>query len=336
VSQALSDTALQHLRRVADWPDLSGTRYEIVEELGRGGMGTVYRAYDGALDRPGALKVMSVPDGGEDLVRRLQREAKILATLEHPGIVPVHDAGTLPDGRVFYTMKLVRGRRLDDVAAADPSLPERLRLFLRVAETIAFAHSRGVVHRDIKPENVMVGAFGEVLVLDWGIAKVHGEKRVAPMPARPAREATAPRGGTLAGTVLGTPGYMSPEQAAGEVDLVDERSDIYGLGALLGFVVSGRRPAEGAGGSEVDRGAAVPKRLAAVLRMATAVRPADRYPDVAALADDITRYLDGGPMVAYREQWWERVGRIAGKYRTPILLVLAYLAIRLLLLYLRR
>jgi serine/threonine protein kinase len=167
----ISDAALRHLREMADLPDLDGTPYEILETLGRGGMGTVYLALDHRLGREVALKTVQLPAGSGDEIERLLREARVLARLEHPGIVPVHDAGLLPDGRAFYAMKRVRGLRLDEHARA-VSLPDRLRAFERVCETVAFAHAHGVIHRDLKPENVMVGPFGEVLVLDWGVAKV--------------------------------------------------------------------------------------------------------------------------------------------------------------------
>ena len=161
------------LRAALREPDLAGTRYRLVEEAGAGGMGTVYVVEDPELRRQVALKVLDLPD--PDLEARLRREAQVLARLEHPGIVPVHEVGTLADGRVCYTMKLVRGERLDLAAARMPLLGDRLRLFLRITEPVAFAHAQRVVHRDLKPENVMVGAFGEVLVLDWGLAKLLDE-----------------------------------------------------------------------------------------------------------------------------------------------------------------
>src|SRR2546426_4674209 len=160
-------------------------------------MGTVYAARDPELDRRIALKVLNAPDAAGEEAARLSEEARILARLEHPGIVPVHDLGTLPDGRLFYVMKLVRGRRLDD-AMANAALHARLRTFERICDAVAFAHAQGVVHRDLKPENVMVGPFGEVLVLDWGVAKILG------------------RGEEPDCTILGTAGYMPPEQARGE------------------------------------------------------------------------------------------------------------------------
>jgi len=289
-------------------------RYELGEEIGRGGMGTVYRALDRRLGREVAIKVLALLPGLQadpdvlDTAARLEREARILARLEHPGIVPVHDVGLLPDGRVFYTMKLVRGQRLDEVAQA-ASLPELLRLFTRVLDAVAFAHAQGVVHRDLKPENVMVGPFGEVLVMDWGVAKLRGD--------------WAGEGGGTGGTVLGTPGYMPPEQARGEVARTDERSDVFALGVLLGDLLA----------ASADRSRPEPPRpLAAIRARATAEDPAARYPDVPALAADLARYLDGLAVAAYRESPLERAGRFVRRHRTPILLILAYLAMRVLIL----
>ena len=188
------------MREALEEPDLSGTRYTLVAPLGRGGMGSVYRVHDQALERDVALKVLTV-EGGARAVERLRAEARILAGLEHPGIVPVHDAGLLADGRPYYAMKLVRGVRLDALVKTNPGMSVLLRAFESLCEAIAFAHERGVWHRDLKPENVMVGDFGEVLVLDWGVGQV------------------------------GTPGFMAPEQMSGSG--VDQRSDVHGLGRIL-------------------------------------------------------------------------------------------------------
>ncbi len=190
----LSDDTIARLRDITEQPDLTGTRYELVRELGRGGMGIVYEVRDHQLERSVAMKVVE---------EEWRAEAKIIAALEHPGIVPVHDAGDLPDGRYYYTMKLVRGVRLDAWAAQGHARTERLRLLARICEPLAFAHANGVVHRDLKPENVMVGEFGAVLVMDWGVANI-----------------------------AGTPGYMAPEKSR------DARSDVYALGAILTFLVS--------------------------------------------------------------------------------------------------
>src|SRR5437899_1943406 len=168
----LSDRALNRLRDGAELPDLAGTRYRLLGQIARGGMGVVYAAEDETLERRVALKVLEVPGSESELASRLLREARVLALLEHPGIVPVHDVGTLADGRVFYTMKFVEGQRLDKYIESVTSVPDRLRLFLRICDAVAFAHARGVLHRDLKPANIMVGPFGEVLVMDWGLAKI--------------------------------------------------------------------------------------------------------------------------------------------------------------------
>jgi len=157
----LSDKALERLRDGADTPDLAGTRYRLLGRVARGGMGVVYAAEDGKLQRRVALKVLDVPGTDGDLANRLIREARVLAALEHPGIVPVHDVGTLADGRVFYTMKFVEGNRLDKYIESVASFPDRLRIFLRICDAVAFAHARGVLHRDLKPANIMVGARSE-------------------------------------------------------------------------------------------------------------------------------------------------------------------------------
>jgi serine/threonine protein kinase len=225
---------------------------------------------------------------------RLRREAQTVARLEHPGIVPVHDFGELPDGRLFYAMKLVRGPRLEQWAAANPSLAERLRIFLRICEAAGFAHANGVVHRDLKPENVMVGEFGAVLVMDWGLAL-------------PRHEPDPP------GVAVGTPGYMAPEQARGAA--ADPAADIYALGAILEFLCA-------PGGTPGLRA------LAAVCRRAKSEDPAMRYRTAADLADEVSRYLDGESPRAYRENPLERVSRFAGRHRALLAIVAAYLLMR--------
>jgi serine/threonine protein kinase len=319
----LSDATLRHLQEVADLPDLSGTPYEIVETLGRGGMGTVYRAIDHRLDREVALKVVQIAHAADiaDIdVDRLLREARVLARLEHPGIVPVHDAGLLPDGRAFYAMKRVRGQRLDEHARTVP-LPERLRAFQRICEAVAFAHAHGVIHRDLKPENVMVGPFGEVLVMDWGVAKVRpcqgeGEERSVTVRAGPCSSVSVLEG-TAHGTILGTPGYMAPEQERGEVERIDERTDVWALGALLQFLLGGEEP---------------PRPLEAIRRRAMAAEPEARYPKVEDLSADLSLYLAGLPVGAHQEDLFEKMGRFIRRYRVPVLLVLAYVVMRAILL----
>jgi serine/threonine protein kinase len=322
----LSNKALERLRG-SEAPDLSGTRYTLHELIARGGMGAVYAAEDEQLSRRVALKVLGLQDTTGELPSRLVREARILAQLEHPGIVPVHDVGTLPDGRVYYTMKFVRGLRLDDYIVQLGSLSQRLRLFLRVCDAVAFAHARGVLHRDLKPANIMVGSFGEILVMDWGLAKVLHEQRVSANPtvlttsgkAEPKNNATQSTGITAHGTVMGTPGYMSPEQARGETEEIDLRSDIFSLGAVLRFIV--------VGGAQ-EESSAMPRPLSAICAKATADSPGARYAGVSELSADVSLYMDGLPVTAYSENLFERFGRFYKRHEIAILLITAYLIMR--------
>ena len=337
----LSDAAVERLREAAESPDLTGTRFRLLHRIGHGGMGAVFLAEDQTLGRRVALKVLDVPDEAGDLAARLLREARILAKLEHPGIVPVHDAGTLPDGRVFYAMKYVEGSRLEELARALDATPDRLRIFEKICDAVAFAHSRGVLHRDLKPENIMVGPFGEVLVMDWGVAKILREPaggaaapEAPPAPARdespapdgPARCTASASPDTRDGAVIGTPGYMSPEQARGEAARLDERTDVYALGMILRFLLSG---------AIGDRGT-IPAPLAAVCAKATHTDPASRYRSVAALAADVARYLDGLPLEAYPDTLLRRARRTFERHQLVIWLVLAYLITRVLLIFFAR
>ena len=288
----ISEPALDRLTAMFQEPDVSGTRYTLMSVLGRGGMGVVYLAHDSMLDRDVALKIVERPQDEPN-------EARILARLEHPGIVPVHDFGELPDGRLFYAMKRVRGDRLDRWMAAGHELTDRLGVFLRVCDAVAFAHAQGVVHRDLKPENVMVGEFGEVLVLDWGLALRNADC-----------------GLRIGRTGVGTPDYMAPEQARGDAG-VDHRADIFSLGAMLGSIAD-------------------TAPVLAIARKARAADPGDRYPDVPALSADISRFLAGLAVEAHRERLVDRLARFGRRYRLPILLVLTYLVVRVLMLWLFR
>ncbi|HEU4416578.1 MAG TPA: serine/threonine-protein kinase [Candidatus Angelobacter sp.] len=312
----LPDRVVARLRTELQLPDLSGTRYRVVKFLGRGGMGEVWLAEDTVLERSIALKILSPESGHAELASRLMREAVVLARLEHPGIVPVHDAGVLPDGRAFYCMKYVAGQTLDKhITGMD--LHRRLQLLLRITEPLAFAHSRGIIHRDLKPGNVMVGPFGEVLILDWGLAKIHGnDPSVADHgPAQPARGGSAETE-TAHGAIMGTPGFMAPEQARGETSLIDHRADIFALGAIMAFMLRAPDP---------------PARpLQAIYNKAMDAEISARYASVGEMAADIERNLQGLPVTAYRENLWERASRLAGRNRVAIVLVLAYLLMRIL------
>ncbi|MBV9780171.1 MAG: serine/threonine protein kinase [Acidobacteriaceae bacterium] len=278
----LSDKILRHLREVGELPDLSATRYQLIREIGRGGMGVVYLAHDTSLNRNVALKILDQAS-----------EACMLASLEHPGIVPVYETGILPDGRVYYAMKFVRGTRLDDYHASTPSLAEPLHTFLRICEPVAFAHSRGVIHGDLKPENIMIGAWGDVLILDWGIA------RRANVPA------------AFAG---GTDGYMAPEQLAG---VTGPQTDIYSLGKVLEHLLS---PPD-------------PKSIRAIAAKAAHPDPSMRYAGVMELTAEIVRFLDGQPVYAYQESWFERVSRWISRNKTLTVLVMTYVVARTLIFF---
>ncbi|HEX2270440.1 MAG TPA: serine/threonine-protein kinase [Pyrinomonadaceae bacterium] len=330
----LSDSKVSHLRALANEPDFSATKYTFVKELARGGMGTVYLAEDTELNRQVAIKVLSTPDLTDDLRRRMIREAQIIARLEHPGIVPVHDVGVLPDGRVFYAMKFVRGVRLDEYAASNESIRDRLRKFQSVCDAVAFAHAHGVIHRDLKPQNIMIGSFGEVLVLDWGVAKI-----LRTVPADEADTLMLPAGttnkiaDTSHGTIIGTRQYMSPEQARGEIDQLDERSDIYSLGAVLYFLLTNQPPGEA---RPRNINSKVTKPAEAVCLKAMARERADRYANATELSADVGRLLDAEPVSAYRENVFERVSRWVSKNRFLVLLVLAYLLMRIFFIFTSR
>ncbi len=315
---SLDRDQIRRLQSAADEPDLTGTRYALVERVGRGGMGTVYRVRDRELDRDVALKVLSDPDPDRDLARRMFREARLLARLEHPNIVPVHDVGVLPDGRVFYVMKLVQGTRLDAWAQAGASQLDVVRLFQTIADAVAFAHARGVIHRDLKPANIMVGEFGEALVMDWGVARLaaSGPRRSAADPDSAPPAADGPLEDTGHGTIVGTAGFMAPEQARGDDANLDGRADVYALGATLRVVL---RPP-------------VPKRLAAIAARAGATDPGARYATASELAADLRAFADGLPVSAWRDTAIDLVWRWVVRNRILLSLIGAYVLMRLVLL----
>jgi tetratricopeptide (TPR) repeat protein/tRNA A-37 threonylcarbamoyl transferase component Bud32 len=289
-------------------------RYRLGEEIARGGMGTVYRATDTVLGREVAVKVLQekyAPDSGT--ARRFADEARITGQLQHPNIPAVHDLGVLPDGRPFLAMKLIKGDTLDDLlkGRADPAADRGrfVAAFEQVCQAVAYAHAHDVIHRDLKPANVMVGAFGEVQVMDWGLAKVLGarpEERTDPDATTAPTAVVSLRDSdelfTQAGSVLGTPAFMPPEQAAGAVSAIDRRSDVFGLGAVLAVVLTGRPPFVGdtsestrvkAAQGDVDEcfarlgACGADPDLVALCRRCLAPRPEDRPSDAGAVAQAV-------------------------------------------------
>ena len=239
--------------------------------------------------------------------------------------------GTLADGRAFCCMKYVEGQTL---AQHIPTLnlSDRLRLLERIAEPLDFAHARGFIHRDLKPDNVMIGAFGEVLVMDWGLAKVGvtsleaGETEIA-AAVQPTQNSLRVTG---QGSVLGTRGYMSPEQARGDIE-VDHRTDIFSLGAILTFMLTGSAPGE----LPVASGS-VPRPLRAICEKAMAADPNARYQSAREMTADITHYLNGEPVSAYPEGLLERSGRVFARHRTAVVLLAVYLIMRVLFILFER
>lgn len=334
----IPDKIIDHLVRVAEVPDFGATKYRIVEELGRGGMAIVYLAEDTELGRQVAVKVLNTDIATPGIAPRMRREAEIIARLEHPGIVPVHDVGELPDGSVFYVMKLVRGNRLDQYLSESVPLNERLRLFRTACEAIAFAHTNGVLHRDLKPQNIMIGAFGEVLILDWGIAKVlrhcdfNSPASDSILPIR-TRRTQDQQPDTAHGTILGTPDYMAPEQARGDVDRVDERSDVYSLGCILFYLLTDSAPVDARPRSINSR---IPKPLESICLKAMAAIPEKRYESAIKLAEDIGSFLAGKPVSAHRDSIIARLYRWISQRRFLVILILTYVLMRIALIFLSK
>ena len=315
-----------------------GQRFRVLRPHARGGLGAVFVALDSELHREVALKQILDCHADDPVSRqRFLLEAEVTGGLEHPGIVPVYGLGTYGDGRPYYAMRFVRGDSLKeaierfhaDVALKkDPSrrsleLRQLLRRFTDVCNAIAYAHSRGVLHRDIKPGNIIVGKHGETLVVDWGLAKPRGraepgaesgERTLVPSSASGSAE-------TLPGSALGTPAYMSPEQAEGDLERLGPRSDVYSLGATLYCLLIDKPPFEG-DVAEVIRGVqrggfrpprtldpSIDRALEAVCLKAMAHKPDDRYASPKALAEDIERWMADEPVSGWREPWSRRARR---------------------------
>ncbi|MEI6714626.1 MAG: WD40 repeat domain-containing serine/threonine-protein kinase [Verrucomicrobiota bacterium] len=329
-------TAVSHSSASAGSAD-AHVAYALLKEIARGGMGQIYEGNDPQLARQVAVKVSSLAQGGED--PRFAQEAKVLAKLAHPNIVPVYNLGTDSQGRPFYSMKLVKGRSLqailkqlqqgDAETKAHFTRARLLSIFQKVCDAMAFAHSKGILHRDLKPDNVMVGEFGEVLVMDWGLAKVVGS---AESVQRCGVAGGSDFGMTMEGEVMGTPQYMSPEQASGVVAELDERSDIYSLGGILYAILTLRAPIDGKTLDEVLSkvksgiitpmettigGMAgevaspvmevVPMELAAVVRKAMALDCVKRYQTVGEFLEDIDAYCHGFATRAEEAGLWRQL-----------------------------
>ncbi len=351
----LSDKTIHHLRKVTNLPDLSNTKYKCLQKIASGGMGTIYLAEDTQLHREIALKILDIPDPDGDLADRMQQEAYIIAALEHPSIVPIHDVGTLPDGRIFYTMKFVKGRTLADEVKKSTALPEFLRIFQKLCEGVAFAHSHDVIHRDLKPENIMVGDFGEVLVMDWGLAKLlspgnksqtYLNKNKTPDSNKSKKQKSGELSSTLKtgrltehGTVMGTPAYMAPEQERGEIDQIDQRTDGYSLGAILKFLMTSLISEEKSKTSSIslfkNRQRKIPKQLNAISEKAMSGKKEDRYKSALELVAEIENFLNGSPVTAYKENFLEISWRWLNRYKFLIFLILVYVFVRLLIFFLR-
>lgn len=290
------------------------TRYEMGNEIARGGMGAVHRCVDRQLGRELAAKILLAELADSPVaVRRFLEEAQVASQLQHPGVVPIHELGKLPDGRLFFTMKLVQGRTLAAILA-ERDRPEHsrsglLKIFEQICQTLAYAHARGVIHRDLKPGNVMVGAFGEVQVMDWGLAKVLAQAGSPdPVETAPSVATVDDSNHTQAGVVLGTFAYMPPEQAQGHADRTDERGDVFGLGALLYEILTGYPPYWGKTRQEVQDLSQqanlqpalerlgrcdVDGELIALCRRCLAVAPEGRPRDARVVAEAVTAYLAG-------------------------------------------
>jgi formylglycine-generating enzyme required for sulfatase activity/serine/threonine protein kinase len=363
----------------------ASTRYRVQGEVAHGGMGAVLRVWDEDLRRHLAMKVMlglrlpgssaTVPPGGSKMLTRFLEEAQVTGQLDHPGIVPVHELGFDAEGRVYFTMKLVQGRTLEQVfdelarGVGGWTQARVLGLIQRVCEAMSYAHAKGVIHRDLKPANVMVGEFGEVYVMDWGLAKVLGREddkdiriQEQPVPAGSEVKAHAgdPAGGTqdsplytMDGDIVGTPAYMPPEQAAGEIGAMGPHSDVYAVGAMLYHLLAGHMPyvepgarlnnyavllsARGGPPEALHEVAAQsPAELVAICERAMAREPERRYPDMAALSEDLSSFVEGRVVSAYEtgawaeaKKWVQRNKPLASSLAAAVGLLVAGLAFSL-------
>ncbi|MDC0739728.1 WD40 repeat domain-containing serine/threonine protein kinase [Polyangium mundeleinium] len=323
----------------ASLPLVQRTAYAVSGVFAEGGIGRIMKARDTRLDRTVAIKELLSTDAAE--AERFVYEAIITARLQHPSIVPVHEAGRWPTGEPFYAMKLITGKPLGDVMNEAHTLEARLALLphlLAVADAMAYAHSQRIVHRDLKPANVLVGRFGETVVIDWGLAKDLNDDFAEPLSGKPrplaSEEKSVSRSAhlTSVGAIMGTPAYMPPEQAMAKP--VDERADVYAIGALLYRALSGVAPYDVPGGDVIDvalkvleappvplaeRQKGIPEDLLAIVEKAMARDAAKRYPTAKELADDLRRFQMGQFVAAHTYSRGEIVRRFIKRRRTPLL-----------------
>lgn len=316
--------------------------FETKDKLGEGGMGVVYRVFDKRLERHAALKILQSSQANIDGVRRFLREARITAQLRHPAIPSVYEAGTTVTGDTYMLMQVVEGRTLEDKlelyhdqGRSARRLSELLDILIKVAQAVAFAHSQGIIHRDLKPANIMVGRFGEVMVMDWGLARGPGQEEMSSLFDKTVitEAELAEEGLTLHGAVLGTPGYMPPEQAGGEV--VDKRCDIYALGAILTEMLTAQKPVGGqtsleritktlkeeiSSPRELDPSTSA--ELNSLAKWALAPSVDDRLDDAEVFADELTAYLRSEELRSHSYGPWSRLKRFAEKHPTGLLLSL--------------
>ncbi|MEE8467747.1 MAG: serine/threonine-protein kinase, partial [Planctomycetota bacterium] len=366
-------------RRIEKLSEQSNTssRYELQEEIGRGGQGAILKVFDNDLRRTLAMKVIlqragagsgdsSQVDSG--LLARFLEEAQITGQLDHPGVIPVHELGVDSDGRVYFTMRLVKGRELRQIIRlvhdgdSEWTLTRSLGVLLKVCETMAYAHDKGIVHRDLKPANVMVGKYGEVYVMDWGLARVAGREdsrdirlqhsiefslTVVETDRKQAKDESmnSPLV-TMDGAVVGTPFYMPPEQAAGRIEEVDARSDVYAVGAMLYHLLTGRMPyytpgdrpsphtvlalvLQGPPTPLHDLAPDTPAELEAICDKAMARERSERYADMGELGEDLRAFMEGRVVHAYRSgalaefrKWVGRNRGMAASLAAAVLILL--------------
>lgn len=304
------------------------TRFRVDDEVARGGLGRVHRGHDLHLDREVAIKTLLHDHG--DAHARFARETRLTARLQHPNIVPVYDGGNDPDGRPYLAMRLVHGRSLAEAIEAAPDAEARRELLPHViaaCHAVAYAHGQRIAHRDLKPDNILVGAHGETVVIDWGLAKLLDEPEEATVDLGDGFTLKSSDSLTRVGSVVGTPAYMPPEQAGGQP--VDERADVYALGAVLYHVLAGSRPyAESDDAVQTvlhspprplrELDPRLPTDLVAVVDKAMARAPSHRYPDAGALADELARFLAGRPVHAHVYTASEQVQRFIARHPAPV------------------